>query len=148
MSAGRNGVKPPNGTRQDRSLVHVLFLLTTLISCCEAAPSWMEAVPALEPVLIPTRGIFSRQPCRWHSEPCLSKPREQSLPSLPIGSESSSWDGGDLRYRDRCDTLAAENILSVPGLFPGLCFRQGQRNQIVFFLLRQDVSSVYMLLPS
>lgn len=85
MSAGRSGVKPPNGTWQDHSLVHVLFLLTALISCCEAVPSWMETVAlALEPVRIPARGIFSRQPCRWHSEPCLSKPREQ--PWLPFPS--------------------------------------------------------------
>lgn len=44
MSAGRNGVKHPNGMRQDLSVVHFMFLLTRLIRCCKAAPSCMKTV--------------------------------------------------------------------------------------------------------
>lgn len=34
----------PNGMRQDHSIVHFMFLLTSLIRCCKAAPSWIERV--------------------------------------------------------------------------------------------------------
>lgn len=59
-----------------------MFLLTSLVGCCKAAPSWSKRW------LLTSRGcsalkkaFFSSEPCRWHSEPCVSNSvRSHCLP--------------------------------------------------------------------